>query len=77
MTEGIAHGRFDANGYNNLAVIENPNILLLGSSHMEAVNVNQDENIAFLLANELNGTHSVYNLGISGHNFIKVCKYYT
>jgi len=75
MTEGIAHGRFDANGYNNIQVIEQPDILLLGSSHMEAVNVQQDENTAYLLNEHLAGSHTVYNLGVSGHHFTKVCKY--
>lgn len=74
-TEGISFGRFDANGYNNIEVVENPDILVLGSSHMEATFVMQDENAAYLLSRKLNGAYSVYNMGISDHNFFKVCQY--
>lgn len=75
MTEGISWGRFDANGYNNSEVIENPDILILGSSHMEAINVTQDKNTASVLREQLGGKYTVYNMGISGHHFTKVCKY--
>lgn len=77
MTEGTAWGRFDANGYNNKTVISNPDIIVLGSSHMEAIDVMQDENVAYLLNEKLNGDYSVYNMGISGHHFFKVCQYLT
>ena len=75
MTEGISYGRFDAKGYNNKEVIENPDILVLGSSHTEAVNVLQSENFAALLGQKFNGVYTVYNMGISGHFFLKICKY--
>lgn len=78
MTEGISHGRMDANGFNNIEVIDNPEILVVGSSHMEATNVMQDENIAYLLGNEsvsLDKRGGAYNVGISGHHFIKCCQY--
>lgn len=74
-TEGISCGQYDANGFNNIAVIDNPDIIILGSSHMEATNVMQDENAPYLLARKLNGKHSLYNMGISGHNFFKICQY--
>ncbi|WP_073116456.1 hypothetical protein [Fibrobacter sp. UWCM] len=35
QTEGISFGRLDAHGFNNDSVINNPDILILGSSHME------------------------------------------
>lgn len=73
MTEGLSWGRFDANGYNNLQIVENPDILILGSSHMEATNVLPTENLGYLLGKS--GEYAVYNMGISGHNLIKVCKY--
>ena len=73
MTEGISWGRFDANGYNNFQVVDNPDILILGSSHMEATDVPQDRNTAHYLAQELDNAYTVYNMGISGHNFPKVC----
>lgn len=75
MTEGIAWGKFDAQGFNNQAVIENPDIIILGSSHMEATNVMQDENTGYLLNQMLDGNYSVYNMGISSHDFFKVCQY--
>ncbi|MBQ3559418.1 MAG: hypothetical protein IJA07_07910 [Agathobacter sp.] len=75
MTEGISWGKFDENGYNNMQVVEKPDVLILGSSHMEATNVMQDENVAYVLNERLGETYSVYNQGISGHHFLKVCKY--
>lgn len=58
-TEGIAFGKFDANGFNNKSVISNPDIIVLGSSHMEAFNVMQNENSAYLLSQKLNGKYSL------------------
>ena len=75
MTEGISWGRFDADGYNNPEVVENPDIMILGSSHTEATNVVQGKEFASLLRDKLNGEYTVYNMGISGHNFLKVCQY--
>ena len=75
MVEGVAVGRYDAQGFNNLSVVDNPDVLVLGSSHMEAVNVMQHENMPFLLGHLLKGKFSVYNKGISGHNFFKICQY--
>lgn len=49
MTEGTAYGKFDENGYNNKTVVNNPDIIVLGSSHMEALNVMQDQNASYLL----------------------------
>lgn len=74
-TEGIAFGKNDANGFNNKSVVDNPDIIVLGSSHMEAVNVMQDKNTAYLLSKKLNGKYSLYNMGVSGHDFFKVCQY--
>ena len=75
MTEGISWGRFDADGYNNPEVVENPDILVLGSSHTEATNVIQGKEFSSLLRNKLRGEYTIYNMGISGHNFLKVCQY--
>lgn len=75
MREGISWGRYDADGFNNPEVIENPDILILGSSHMEATNVLQKETVAVRLGGLLEGEYTVYNMGISGHHFLKVCKY--
>lgn len=75
MTEGISWGKIDDEGYNNLQVIEDPNVLILGSSHMEAKNVPQTRNTAYLLQEQLGPDFRVYNKGISGHFFAKVCQY--
>lgn len=47
----------------------------MGSSHMEATNVLQKETVAVRLGGLLEGDYTVYNMGISGHHFLKVCKY--
>lgn len=75
MSEGTAWGRYDANGYNNLSVVENPDIVIMGSSHMEAVNVLQTQNAATLLSEALAGKYTVYNMGTSGHTMFKVSQY--
>ena len=75
MSEGVSFGRMDANGFNNLEVIEDPDIILLGSSHIESKNVNQNENTAYYLTESFDFSYSVYNMGISGHTLYKVCQY--
>ncbi len=75
MTEGVSFGRFDENGYNNLRVVDNPDIIIVGSSHMEAANVMQNNNLGYLLNEKLENRYSVYNMGISGHHLFKVCQY--
>lgn len=75
FTEGISWGTFDEQGFNNKVVIKNPNILVLGSSHTEATNVNQNENFSYILQKNLGDMKSVYNMGISGHAFAKVLQY--
>lgn len=71
MTEGFAYITMDGNGYNNYSDNSNIDILLMGSSHMEAVNVSSDENIGFLINKKQVGLKT-YNIGISGHD-IYVC----
>ena len=74
-TEGLAFGKFDANGFNNKTVPENPDILVVGSSHIEAMNVMQDENAAYLLSEKLRGRYTVYNMGMSDHNIFRTSQY--
>lgn len=75
-TEGFASGTIDENGFNNLRTFENGEIdvLVMGSSHMEAFNVAKDKNTTARL-NEMfqNAGLSLdaYNIGISGHPLIK------
>lgn len=71
MKEGFSWIKTDANGYNNASIPENVDILLMGSSHMEAVQVSQSENTAALLNTMLPGMKT-YNTGISGHIRLKI-----
>ena len=75
MTEGFAWNSFDSNGFNNPDTVDSnePDILLMGSSHMEAVNVDQTENTAALVRNEL-PSFSIYNIGVSGHTIYQCAK---
>lgn len=73
-TEGISWGKFDENGFNNLSAVDNPDIVILGSSHTEATNVLQDETFTYLLGNKLKNRYTVYNMGISGHTLYKICQ---
>lgn len=78
MIEGISWGKMDAAGYNNKSVIDDPDVLIIGSSHMEATNVLQKYNTTNKLHEFLedsNLSFKVYNKGISGHRFLKCCKY--
>ena len=75
VTEGIGYGKFDDNGFNNPEVIEHPDILLLGSSHMEAQYVPQSDSVSAVMNDLFAGEHEVYNLGISGHTIYKTCQY--
>ncbi|SHH69841.1 hypothetical protein SAMN05720761_12259, partial [Fibrobacter sp. UWCM] len=43
--------------------------------HMEAMDVMQNENTASILQDSLTGKYTVYNKGIAGHNFLKICQY--
>lgn len=83
MKEGFSYIQYDENGFNNIGG-ENGDvdILLMGSSHMEAVNVAQDENTAALLNTMIPDMHT-YNIGVSGHdiyrcvdNFDEAVSYY-
>lgn len=50
MLEGMAWFRMDDNGFNNVDAEDGDlDILLMGSSHMEAVQVDPTENTAYLL----------------------------
>ena len=74
-TEGISFGKLDSDGFNNKSVIEQPDILLVGSSHIEAKNVMPKRSFLSVLQNEIGEKYSVYNVGMSGHNFVKSCQY--
>ena len=75
LTEGVSFGMTDADGFINKDVVENPDILFLGSSHTESMNVLQSENMCALLNDKFDGKYSAYNMGISGHTIYKVVQY--
>lgn len=86
MGEGFAWMRMNEDGFNNtfnLGDVDHVDILLMGSSHMEAVNVSKDTNTGYLLNNEGNLDLVTYNIGMSGHtiyqcvsNLNNAVKYY-
>ncbi len=72
MKEGFASVFMDKNGFNNTVECgENIDILLMGSSHMEAYQVAQNRNCGFLL-NEKMPEYCTYNIGISGHTIYRI-----
>lgn len=75
LTEGVSFGMTDAEGFINKDVVENPDILFLGSSHTESMNVLQSENMCALLNDKFDGKYTAYNMGISGHTIYKVVQY--
>lgn len=75
-TEGFAYGVTDSNGFNNLKTFEKGDIdvLVMGSSHMEAFNVSQHKNTVTLLNNKFRDANidmNAYNIGISGHVLVR------
>lgn len=75
LTEGVSFGMTDADGFINKDVVEKPDIIFLGSSHTESINVLQSENMCALLNDKFGGKYSTYNMGISGHTIYKVVQY--
>lgn len=72
-TEGFAYTKTDENGYVNTFPHkkDSVDILLMGSSHTEAFNVNADQNYAYLLNQKLyDSNHNMYaySIGMSSHN---------
>lgn len=70
MSEGYSYLVMDERGYNNSypAQGDEIDILVVGSSHMEASQVQAEEGTTYLL-NSLLSDRRVYNIGISGHRF--------
>ncbi len=71
-TEGFGYGRTNNEGYYDYKKYkksDNVDILVMGSSHMEAAQIQQNKSTSGLLDNMLKDYY-VYNIGISGHTFI-------
>lgn len=70
--EGFGYGKINNEGYMNLFDYDNNttvNVLVMGSSNMEALQIPMRESTANLLSDMLEKT-TVYNIGISGHTFL-------
>ena len=69
-TEGINYMHMDSNGFNNvLSDTDGIDLLLMGGSHMEAVQIKTEFNTGSLL-NEMIPEKYTYNIGMSGHQFL-------
>ena len=71
-TEGFAWGKTNNDGFTNMFDYDENNeidILVMGSSHMEAYQVPMNESTASRL-NALLAEDRVYNIGVSGHSFL-------
>lgn len=77
LSEGFSWLQMDENGFNNTREnlermkSQGLDILLMGSSHMEALQVNRDENTGYLLNKSLSDK-TTYNIGVSGHDIYRV-----
>lgn len=72
-TEGVAWGRMNNDGYNNLLDYDdNLSIdgLVMGGSHLEGRNISQEDNLVAVLNNTSNDYY--YNIGISEHT-LPIC----
>lgn len=74
-TEGFAWGKTNNEGYLNPYDYQdgmNIDVLLMGSSHMEAFNVAMEDSTASQL-DLLLESETVYNIGVSAHTFLTCC----
>ena len=77
MLEGVGFGKTDSLGYNNAYYDDctNPDIVFMGSSHLEGLQVSQKENCVYVLNEKFDKDDLSYNdfkclnLGTSGHFF--------
>ena len=71
-TEGFAWGKTNNEGYSNAfdySAGQDVDVLIMGSSHMEARQVAMEESTAAVLGSLL-PDETVYNIGVSGHTFL-------
>ncbi len=76
LNEGFALTKTDEHGFVNTYPDKKDvvDILLMGSSHTEAFNVNADENFPYLLNKKINengGDKYAYSIGTSAHEFVR------
>lgn len=76
-SEGFSWTSVDKYGFNNTdenteqAMTEGVDILLMGSSHMDAMQVSEGENVGAIL-NEKLPELNTYNIGMSGHDIYRI-----
>jgi hypothetical protein len=72
LVEGFSYGKLNNEGYNNIDDYKSQkiDILLMGSSHIEGMNVSQRETAASVL-NVLLKARYTYNIGFSTHDFLR------
>jgi hypothetical protein len=72
LVEGFGYGKMNNEGYNNIDDYgsQKIDILLMGSSHIEGMNVVQKETTASVL-NALLKARYTYNIGFSTHDFLR------
>jgi hypothetical protein len=69
MKEGFAWFQLDSNGFHNRSAQNDIDILLMGSSHMEAVQMDVADTVGDQLGQLTN--KKVYNIGLSAHDFYR------
>ena len=90
MKEGFGYGTIDKDGFNNAYLPDDfvprtdTDILILGSSHIEAAQIPEDKNLVYLLNDKLHSDNSTdndlmcYSAGVSGSFIVyttSTCKY--
>lgn len=71
MREGFGKTQIDANGYNNLSIPAQIDVLCMGSSHSLGYNVFPEENYVAILNKSLQSEigMTAYNIGMYGHEW--------
>ena len=78
MTEGFGFGRTNNEGFNDLRDYhagDRIDVLLMGSSQMDAQNVRQQDSTAAQLDALFGGDKTVYNIGTAGHTMLYCVKH--
>lgn len=75
MEEGFGWNIMDKNGYNNDEAYDHVDVLIMGGSHIEALQMNRSENVTNKLDKLLPDYH-VYNVGTSGHTVESCANYF-
>lgn len=66
IEEGGSVFKTDSNGFNNDVVNYDADVIFMGSSHVEGMQVSREKNMSYIL-DQLLPDSNVYNIGTSGH----------